>query len=184
MQIYLVTQNPGKVKAANSVFKKYDIEIKGVEKDYPEIQADSSLEIAKHTALEAARDLKSPAIREDHSLYLNALGIPGPYMSFVEKKLSVHKLLEILSTQKDRTGYFELAAVYAKANRDVKEFVYKVPIHIKTKIDREDPRGGWNGVICLEGEMRAFTEYPEEERLSVWSKNFEEIARFLDSRKA
>ena len=47
MKIYLVTRNTGKLLAAKSVFDRYSIEIQGVERDYPEIQANTSLEIAK-----------------------------------------------------------------------------------------------------------------------------------------
>ena len=42
MIIYLVTRNPGKLLAAKSIFDKYNIKIQTVEKNYPEIQADTS----------------------------------------------------------------------------------------------------------------------------------------------
>jgi len=93
--------------------------------------------------------------------------------------LSAEKLLKILDNEKDRTGYFEISAVYAEPSGLVKEFVYQVPIHIKKKEVVKDPRNGWNGILCLANEERAFTEYPEEERLDVWSKNFLDIAKFL-----
>jgi len=85
MIIYLVTRNPGKLLAAKSIFDKYNIKIQTVEKNYPEIQADTSLEIARHTAMQAAKELNNPAIREDHSLFIEALGIPGPYTNYIEK---------------------------------------------------------------------------------------------------
>ncbi len=82
----------------------------------------------------------------------------------------------------DRTGYFEIAAAYAEPDGFLKEYSYRVEIHIKTEEVIGDPRGGWNGVLALAGETRAFTEYPESERSGVWSKNFEEIADFLATR--
>lgn len=177
--IILITRNQGKLLAAKSVFDRYKINLESCNEEFPEIQADSSLEIAKHTALEASIKLDKPVIREDHSLYVNALGIPGPYTSFVEKKLSAEKLLEVLTNFTDRTGYFEIATVYAEPSGLTKEFVYQVNIHIKDKIAVADPRGGWNGILCLENEERAFTEYPEEERLDVWNKNYSQLAEFL-----
>lgn len=178
-QVYLITRNPGKIKSAQNVFDKYKITLLMPEKDYVEIQANSSLEIARFTAVEASKDLGKPVIREDHSLYLNSLGFPGPYTSFIEKKLSAEKLLKILESCDDRTGYFEIATVYAEPSGLVKEFVCKVPIHIKKEEVVPDSRGGWNGLLCLAGEQRAFTEYPEEERLDAWNKNFTDIAKFL-----
>ena len=47
--VYLITKNQGKIMAAKSVFDKYGVELKNVEQEFPEIQADTSLEIAKHT---------------------------------------------------------------------------------------------------------------------------------------
>ena len=87
MTIYLLTKNAGKIKAANSVFNEYGIEVKSIEKEYPEIQADSSIEIARQAAQEAAREFNVPVIREDHSFFIHALGIPGPYTNYIEKHL-------------------------------------------------------------------------------------------------
>lgn len=182
-KIYLITKNFDKLQSAKRVFDKYGIELMMPDKDYVEIQASTSAEIAKYTAVNAASELKVPVVREDHSLYINCLSIPGPYTSFIEKKLPAERLLKILEKEKDRTGYFEIAATYAEPSGLVKEFVYQVPIHIKKKEIVKDPRGGWNGILCLQGEERAFTEYPEEERLDVWSKNFISIAEFLQTLK-
>lgn len=177
MTIYLLTKNAGKIKAASSVFSEYGIELKSIEKDYFEIQADSSVEIARQAAQAAARECNAPVIREDHSFFIHAFGIPGPYTNYIEKHLSVEKLLALMKNESDRTGHFELALAYAKPDGVVKEFVYNVPVKIKEKIEVDDPRGGWNGILCLDSETRAFTEYPEEERASVWNKNYIEIAK-------
>ena len=182
MTVHIITKNPGKRLAAESAFKKYGIAVKFIDKEYPEIQADTSLEIAKFTAVEAAKELGIPVVREDHSLFINALGIPGPYTSFIEKHLPVEKLLKVLEMQEDRSGYFEIATVYAEPDGFIKKYVYKVPVSFKKEIKVQDPRGGWNGIIRLKGEERAFTEYPEEERLSVWNKNYALLGEFLKSR--
>lgn len=179
--VYLITKNPGKIKAAKSVFDKFAIQLKNLDREFVEIQADSSLEIARYTAVQAAKELNLPVIREDHSLFVSALGFPGPYTSFIERKTPPEKLLNLLKACNDRTGYFEIATVYAEPNGLTKEYAYKVPIHFKTKEVVQDPRGGWNGLICLKGEKRAFTEYPEEERLKVWNRNYYKIAKLLSS---
>ncbi|MFA6515429.1 MAG: non-canonical purine NTP pyrophosphatase, partial [Candidatus Paceibacterota bacterium] len=87
MEIYLLTSNEGKLKAAKSTFNKYGVKLLFTDKDYDEIQADSSLEIARDIAQQAAKELNAPVIREDHSLFIEALGIPGPYMSYIERKI-------------------------------------------------------------------------------------------------
>jgi XTP/dITP diphosphohydrolase len=180
MQIAILTKNPGKRMAAKAVFDKYKVETFFIDKDYPEIQANSSLEIARSAALQASKELNIPIIREDHSFFINSLGMPGPYTSYIEKRISAEKLLKILEGEYDRTGYFEVATVYAKPDGFVKEYVYQVPVKIAEE-ERGDLQNGWNRIIMLEGEDRTLAEYPEKERIGVWNKNYEEIAKWLSS---
>lgn len=184
IEINLITKNPGKLYTAKNAFSKYGIGVNQIAKDFHEIQANTSLEIARHTAILAAKELKIPVVREDHSLTINALGVPGPYISFTERNLPVHKLLEILSTQKDRSGSIEIATVYAEMDGFTLEYSYTVPIFFKDKIVIPDPRNGWDGILMLENETRAFTEYPEIERVDVWNKNFIAMAEFLIKKRA
>jgi inosine/xanthosine triphosphate pyrophosphatase family protein len=179
--IYLVSRNPGKLMAANSIFGQYGITLLPVEKDYPEIQADSSLEIARHTALQAAEDLNAPAVREDHSLFINALGIPGPFTNYIEKKIPAQRLAEIIKLLGDNSGYFEVATVYAEPDGKTFEYVFQVPMTFGGEIKGENPKG-WNGLIRLLDETRAITEYPEEERLHIWSQGYQQVAKYLSGR--
>lgn len=175
----LLTQNKGKIAAAQLEFSGLDVEVVPANREYFEIQADTSLEIAKYSAIEAAKETGMITIREDHGLFINYLGFPGPYMQFIERALPLEKLLKLLENVEDRSGYFELGACVAFPDGTTKDFSYRVPINIKKEVIVADPRGGWNSVICLAGEERAFTEYPSEERTKVWSKNFEEIAKII-----
>lgn len=176
--INLITKNPGKLMAAKSVFDRYNIKIITPDKDYPEIQADTSLEVARIIAIQAARDLNSPAIREDHSLFIHALGIPGPYTNYIEKKIPAGKLLEILKNFPDRTGHFEIATVYAGSDGKTFEYVFRVPVTFGEDIKGVNPRG-WNGLIRIGDETRAITEYPEEERLHIWAEGYEAVAKHI-----
>ena len=183
IMIYLVTQNKGKLAAAERSFAPYGIQLSTVNKDYPEIQADTSIEIARAGALAAAQELGAPAIREDHSLCIRHLGVPGPYMQYVERRWPPNKLLELLKDASDRSGYFELGAVYAEPDGFTKECSYTVDIRVKDQEVVPDPRGGWDGLLALAGEERAFTEYPESERYHAWSQNFDALAAFVSARK-
>jgi len=180
--ISLITNNPGKLLAAQNAFSKYKISVNQITKEFPEIQADTSLEIARYTAIQATNEFQLPVIREDHSMIINALGIPGPYTNFIERHLPVKKLLKILKTQKDRNGYMEVATVYAEPNGFTLEYSYKVSILFGEKIVVPDPKNGWGGIIRLVNETRALTEYPESERVDMWNKNYIAIAEFLINR--
>ncbi|MBU4023261.1 hypothetical protein KJ591_02785 [Patescibacteria group bacterium] len=176
--LYLVTKNQGKLMAAKNAFDKYDIKIISLDKDYPEIQSETSVEIARFTALQAAKDVKSPVVREDHSLFIHALNIPGPYTNYIEKKISAKKLLEMLKSFNDRSGHFEIATVYAEPNGKVFEYVFQVPITFGEKVKGDKPRG-WNGLIRIGTETRAITEYPEQERLRIWNQGYEAVAKYI-----
>lgn len=178
MKVNIITKNPGKILAAKNLFKRYNIETVFIKKDYPEIQADTSLEIAKFTALQVAKELDIPVIREDHSFFLNAWCIPGPYMNYFERKLPVRKLLKTMNNESDRTGYFEVATAHAYPDGSVKEYIFQVPIKISLE-EKGELQSGWDRIIQFENETRTFAEYPEKERLYVWEKNYKAIAEDL-----
>jgi len=166
--VYLVTKNPGKLMAAQSVFSKYKINLQPVEKDYPEIQAETSLEIARFTALQAAKDLNHPAIREDHSLFLHALKIPGPYTNYFDKRITPQQIIKLIETFGDNTGHFEVVTVLAFPDEKTFENAFQVPMTFGNRAKGNDPN--WNGLIRLLDEQRAITEYPESERLHIWNQ--------------
>lgn len=183
VKVYLVTKNSGKLLAANSVFEKHGIKIQGVKKDYPEIQAESSLKIARYTAIEASKDLKAPAIREDHSLFIDALGIPGPYTNYFEKKIPANKLAALIRQLGNNKGHFEIATVLAYPNGKTFESVFQVPMTFG-KESRGESSKGWNGLIRLNDEKRAITEYPEMERVHIWNQGYEAVAKRLLSKSS
>jgi non-canonical purine NTP pyrophosphatase (RdgB/HAM1 family) len=176
--VNVITKNKGKLLAAQSVFSKYDIEIKSLDFDLPEIQADTSIEIAKYTAREAWEKFHEPVIREDHSFFIDELGIPGPYMSYMEKQINIDSLIKILKTLDKRTGHWTVGTAFIDKNGKLYEFTFDVPI-----IFELEPRGkkidNWVALIRFVGETRVLTEYSEEERLHIWNINYEKIAKII-----
>lgn len=165
--------------AAQSVFIGTEIELLAVDKDYPEIQANTSLEVAQYTSKTVAQELGAPALREDHGLFLNALnGIPGPYMNYFDKRLSETDLLSIYQNLADRTGYFEVATSLAFPDGRTTDHVFKVNFTLSQEA-RGSLQTGWNRIIILEGETRTLAEYPESERVHVWQQGYAKILEAL-----
>lgn len=176
-KVYLLTGNPDKVKSAREAFKETGIELEQLDECYTEIQADSSLKIARNTVKQATKDYDRAVIREDHSVYLDALpGFPGPYINYFDKKLPAEDLLKLLKGE-DRTGYFEVAAVLGLPKGEIKEHQFRVPIEIADEI-RGNERN-WDRVMMLEGEDETFAESSVESRLSIWNRNYRKIAEEL-----
>lgn len=94
-QVHLLTGNPDKIKAANLIFNKHDIEALPLELDIPEIQTNTSVEIARYMVEQAYKTTGKPTLREDHSFYIKELGFPGPFMTYADKAISPEQLLKI-----------------------------------------------------------------------------------------
>jgi len=180
--IHLLTGNEGKVKAANLIFGKYGIELTSLSLDIPEIQAKTSLEIARFTATEAHKQTGKAVIREDHSFFIKELGFPGPFMAYADKTISVEQLLAIVNTLNSRDAYFELGAVYVSTDGEVHEFSYQVPIVLGTAIRGTD-KLRWERLMMFPGETHTFAELDAEDRVEIWAKNYESIAKLISAKK-
>lgn len=178
--VYLLTGNPGKIAAANAVFNRYGIEVEPLKLDIPEIQADNSKEIATAAAIEAHRQTRKAVIREDHSFYIDALGMPGPFMAYIDKVISVDQLMKILDTLPSREGHFELAATYVDETGTAHEFSYSVPV-VFSQEARGDESMRWERIIQFADDSRTFAEYPESERAGYWTRNYEAIAALIQN---
>ena len=184
MKVGVITKNPGKIKLVERVFPKYGIDYEFIDKEYPEIQAATSKEIAEYTASQAAKELKMPVVREDDSLYLNALGFPGPFTAYFENMAPPEKLLEILKPFKDRSGYFECAISFAEPGKQPVTFVEKFDIEINETLEGDEVFiKPYDKILKFRGETRTFAQYPFEERIPIWAKYYEKMAQYIASLK-
>ena len=177
--VYLLTGNSNKVSSAREAFDETNIELNQLDEDYPEIQASSSLEVARHTLKQAMEEYDKPVIREDQCVFLDAVpGFPGPYMSYFDKNVSAERLLELLEGE-ERTGYFEIGAVLGLPSGKIKEYEFRVPIKISEEIIGDERN--WDRVMMLEGENETFAESSGESRLDIWNQNFRKIAKEIST---
>ncbi|MCL5091119.1 MAG: hypothetical protein M1514_03860 [Patescibacteria group bacterium] len=184
MRIGVITKNKGKIKIVEHVFPKYGIEFEFIDKEYPEIQAATSKEIAEYTVIQASNELEIPVLREDASLYINALGFPGPFTAFFENMAPPEKLLEILKPFKDRSGYFECAISFAEQKKPPVTFVERYDIEINETLAGDQVFvKPYDKILKFKGETRTFAEYPYEERIPIWAKYYEKMAEYIASLK-
>lgn len=175
-KIYFLTKNKGKLLAAKKVFDKYGIKIWIIEKEYPEIQASSSLEIARYVTQEASKQFNVPVLREDHSLYINALEyFPGPFTAFFDKNMPAEILLKMLNGFSSRDARMELAASLTIPNIGTFESVYCVELEINETI--QGNKNNWDRILKLKWTNKTFSQNSEEENVDLWSKNYETLAQ-------
>lgn len=178
--IYLITKNKGKIASAQVAFTPYSITVVPLDFDIPEIQASTSIEIAKYTVQEAYSKFSQPVMREDHGFFIDELNFPGPYMAYIEKSMPLEGIVGIIKNLHSNKAHFELAAAFIDSKGKLHEFVYSVPVILHSE-PKGDSSQKWNRLISFEGEDKVFAEYAEDERLDVWNKNFTKIAELVSS---
>lgn len=183
MDLHLLTNNLFKIETARMALQPFGISVVPISLGVAEIQANTNIEIARVAAIEAAKILDKPIVREDHGFYLNAFsGWPGPYMAHTERILLPEDALRLLKG-KNRSGYFELALAYAKPTGETIEFTSQVPASIAESIMPGSKDFGWDSIICLGEEKRTISQYPESERYSFFTQNYMNLAKILRAEK-
>jgi len=181
--IHLLTGNKDKLRIANNIFNEYGINVIKSDIDIPEIQASNSTEVASYATRIAFRELGVPVLREDHSFYIDELGIPGPFMAYMDKMVNVEQLIRITDTLKSRDAHFEIAASYVDSHGNNFECSYDVPVTI-ANAPRGDDSLNWERAMILPGSVTTFAETHSETRDHLWSQNYHTIARHIVSQEA
>lgn len=192
MTITLLTGNHFKIETAQLALKPFNIKVEGYKTELSEIQDNSVIEIAKDTAIKEAQRLNKPVVREDHGFAIEALkGFPGPYMSFVERTLSAKQVLNLMKNETNRSATFDLGLTYVDP---IKKTTMEVFTQVECKILKEikldnnlskdksyDP--GWSSIIAFKDENRSWAQFPYQERMKKFTKNFTWLGKHLRSNK-
>jgi XTP/dITP diphosphohydrolase len=81
-----------------------------------EIQSDDIREIASDAALEIASSTGLKVVTEDSGLFIDALnGFPGPYSSYVFRKLGLKGILKLLEGVEARSAQFRSVVAFSDA---------------------------------------------------------------------
>ncbi|MFB6195819.1 MAG: non-canonical purine NTP pyrophosphatase [Haloplanus sp.] len=106
-----VTTNAGKVREARDYL---DDEVAQLDFDYTEMQAPDLEPIAARGAREAYRHAGGPVLVDDAGLFIDALdGFPGPYSSYVEETLGIHRVSALGRDAADGTARAAFRCVLA-----------------------------------------------------------------------
>lgn len=115
--IFLVTGNIHKFNEARLVLKEFGLSTAMLNVDVVEIQADNLENIAKASAVDAAKKCNLPIITEDAGLFINALnGFPGPYSSYVFRTIGTQGILRLMRDTKRRDATFHAVVAFCSPN--------------------------------------------------------------------
>jgi XTP/dITP diphosphohydrolase len=116
-EIYFITSNDHKVEEANRILSQFGICLRKSNIKKLEIQSNSLEKIVKYSALYAMKKLKSELIIEDSGLFIKKLnGFPGPFSSYVYKKLGCDGILKLMQNISDRRALFKCVVGYCSPN--------------------------------------------------------------------
>lgn len=170
--VIFVTGNKGKVKEARSIL---DIDIKRKDIGYIEIQSESLYDIAEYGVAEAYNNLRRPCFVEDSGLFISNLdGFPGPYSSYVYKKLGNKGISKIMQNSNNRDAVFKSVISYHDSS-SIKSFEGDT----KGKITKK-PRGnkgfGFDPIFEINGKTYAEMEKKDKNKISHRRKALEKFS--------
>lgn len=161
MNIVVIANNRERRALIQEIFADTDISLTFVDNKEPEIQADSSREIAKQTALKYALTHHTIAIREHHSLHLNHLyPFPGPYLSYFDRHMSADALLAMFRNAQDRAGVFVIETAVACPDGSVHGYTHEIPVTLAT--EKSGGAGSFPRILKLKDEEFTLAEKKEK----------------------
>jgi XTP/dITP diphosphohydrolase len=176
-KIFFVTNNPYKVKEAQAILKKKDIEVEQQGYGYPELQSENLEEIACYGAEWAAQHLKVPVMVDDSGLFIQALaGFPGPYSAYVQRTLGNKKILKLMEGEEDRRAVFRCAIGFCEPEKKPVVFTGEVWGRIAYSI-RGMKGFGYDPIFEFGG--KTFGEMGDEEKNAI-SHRHKALMKFAD----
>jgi XTP/dITP diphosphohydrolase len=132
-----VTSNRGKFEEARRILE--GIELVWERMEYREVQADTNREVALQSLRELKGIVKDPFFLEDSGLYIDALkGFPGPYSSYVFKKIGCRGILKLMEGIGNRRAYFTSVIAALIGGKEI-----LIEGTVRGRISEEERGDGW-----------------------------------------
>jgi XTP/dITP diphosphohydrolase len=182
--IYLVTGNPKKVKIAQEALKPYDIAVRQIDLETPEIQSLNTEDVAKFSVKYAADKIGKTVIKGDFGMYIEALnGFPGPFPKFINKWFNSKQFVNLYKDEKNMKAYFIDALAYCQPKMEPICFVTKTYGKLTTK-PQGDNGNMIDSVFIPNGFNKTLASFNEMESIKFWSNNrYEQLANYLNSKR-
>ena len=151
---------------------------------YPEIQADSTFEIAVQSAATVMTYVNPPFLLEDSGLFVGSLGgFPGPYSSYIYQTIGWRGIISLMVDDDDRAARFYSVLVYVDEDRSINVFRGKVGGTI-ARDGRGEGGFGFDPIFVPEGYSKTFGEMGEEKNsISHRSNSVRKSLEYLRSKQ-
>jgi len=139
--IKFVTSNRHKFEEIRRMFEERGLDVSWVRVKYEEPRGETNRDIALKSAQILVEEgvVDPPFFVEDSGLFIRCLGgFPGPYSSYVFKRIGCRGILRLMDNEIDRSAEFVSSIVFITESRT---FVIEGRVH--GKISRSMRGGGW-----------------------------------------
>lgn len=182
--IRFVTTNPGKFREVASRLARDGIEIRCLDMEYPEVQADRLEDVVRFASRRVQGTVGGDFLIDDSGLFVEALGgWPGVYSSDAYRRLGCAGLLSLMRGERNRQARFRTVFLLHLDGED-RVFRGETRGAITPK-----PRGthgfGFDPVFRPTGRRKTFAEMTTEEKNEVSHRGHatSSLARFLRGRR-
>jgi XTP/dITP diphosphohydrolase len=165
-RLLVVTTNDGKFREFLEVLSSPEIIITRLNREYPEIQADSLEEVVEFGAHWLKGKARTPFVIDDSGLFIGGLrGFPGVYSSHAYKTVGNEGILRLMEGRTNRKAYFKtVIGLFNGGN-------LRIFVGTRRGSITETPRGsngfGFDPIFCPSGSGRTFAEMTTSEKNEI-----------------
>lgn len=179
--ITFITGNEHKVKEAENIFQKFNIELEHIDLGYIEPQGTLE-EVAKSGAKYASEKLNKSVIVEDAGLFIKNLNdFPGTYSSYVQETIGnkgILNLMNDLTNLEDRYAEFRSVIGYCTPNSEPRTFLGRVKGYISTE-EKGTHGFAFDPIFYIEEKNKTFGELTTFEK-NQFSHRKNSLNAFID----
>ena len=184
-QPILITGNPIKLRLAKAIFDQYGLEFDHQKLELPEIQAETTEEIAMFSAKWAAKELNGSVIVNDVGYYIHALGgFPGPFIKYINKWLQSSDILKMMTGNTDREMQIHDVTAYCDPGHEPIVFTSKQFATI-TETAVTGTSSMIDEITLLNGFDKVQSSVSLEDKFNYWVENvsnYHDMAKYLISK--
>jgi XTP/dITP diphosphohydrolase len=176
----MATSSEDKYAEAREILAEFGVELGRIDVEKTEIQADDPVKIVEYS-LRQMEDDRRAVVMEDAGIFIEHFGgFPGPYSSYVLKRLGNSGILKLMEGVEDRRAHYQ-SAVAIRNGDEIRSFRGYVKGTIAESI-RGTGGFGYDPIfIPDEGDGRTFGEMTEEEKnvISHRARAFRKLGEWL-----
>ena len=186
--ITLMTGNPRKAESLQKAIAAYGYKVEITQIEFPEIQANSTAEVAAFAAKWVAEKINKSCVKMDSGFFIKEFGsFPGVYVRWVDEGLGAKRFFDIVKNAENKEAMITCSVAYCEPGQEPITFFGSalgcVPEKLGEKgsfIDRLFISDDHNPNNLTLGELR---ESDPSAITEIWGRAEKEFIEWLSKRK-